>query len=270
MPAGATVGSAAELLDGVLPLSACECPPYAKWARLNVSAADGTFAAIPVAIHHKNDIVSQHIEKFGVWERKLVEVLLAAAAPRGTIIDIGANLGAITISLAAAGRDVLAIEPMSMNREMLKASVCRNPALARRVTVAAVALGTAEQSGTECLLFSTIGNRGNNNLECGPNKTAPTGWRLRGVVPMRTLEQVHQEAGAPAIAALKIDVEGFECSALSGMPDLIHRVPALLSEVTHPASAKCIEELAVEGGYTSTPVDSSEPGGGEMLLQKSL
>ena len=58
MPAGATVGSAAELLDGVLPLSACECPPYAKWARLNVSAADGTFAAIPVAIHHKNDIVS--------------------------------------------------------------------------------------------------------------------------------------------------------------------------------------------------------------------
>lgn len=257
-------------LQPSVPAEDCHCPEYAEWARLNVTAGDGGTVQIPICVHRKNDVVSRVIQRTHLWERGLVDALLEAAAARpGVFVDIGANLGAFTVSIAATGRDVLAIEPMEMNRELLQATLCRTPTLQQRVTIVAVALVEAEQAGATCTLYSAVHNRGNNQLVCGRNQTvAPDGMRIRGKVPTKTLEQVYQEAGAPNIGLLKIDVEGFECQALAGMPELHTRVHAMLAEVTNEGSKKCVEAIRDAGGFKASAPKGTEQGGGEMLLRR--
>ena len=169
---------------------------------------------------------------------------------------------------------------MNLNRELLQATLCGTPALQQRVTIVAVAqVGQTEQAGATCTLFSVVHNRGNNQRVCGPNPVCcpfepvvPDGMRFRGTgkVPTRTLEQVYQEAGARTIGLLKIDVDGFECQALAGMPELQPRVHAMLAEVTgtNEGSKKCVEAIRDAGGVQGIVPERNRGGWGQTLRQR--
>ena len=162
---------------------------------------------------------------------------------------------------------------MNLNRELLQATLCGTPALQQRVTIVAVAqVGQTEQAGATCTLFSVVHNRGNNQRVCAPKPVVPDGMRFRGTgkVPTRTLEQVYQEAGAPTIGLLKIDVEGFECQALAGMPELQPRVHAMLAEVTgtNEGSKKCVEAIRDAGGVQCIVPERNRGGWGQTLRQR--
>ena len=51
------------------------------------------------------------------------------------MIDIGANVGAHTLAMAAHGFNVLAFEPLHANIQGLRYSLCLNPQLQGRITL---------------------------------------------------------------------------------------------------------------------------------------
>ena len=86
--------------------------------------------------------------------------------PRSDVyfVDIGANLGAFTLGVAAAGFQVIAVEAMSVNQFALSMSLCANVAMAESVTLIPVALG---KEAAQCTVFSAVHNVLDGTIRCG-------------------------------------------------------------------------------------------------------
>ena len=89
-----------------------------------------------------------------VWALEKVEDVQHNQA---VFLDIGANLGAYTLAIAALGYDVIAFEGLARNQLAVYTSLCACPDLAERVTLFPVALGGREM---ECTFFSGTDNAG--------------------------------------------------------------------------------------------------------------
>jgi FkbM family methyltransferase len=80
-----------------------------------------------------------------------------------------------------------------------------------------------------------------------------------GTVQVRTLNSVLQQYPLPEIHFLKIDVEGSEAKALTGIDLTVHRPWVVLVEATEPVSTvttwHCFESLVTERGYQRVHFD---------------
>lgn len=123
---------------------------------------------------------------------------LAEASAGGVFVDLGANVGAYTLLVAAATRwncRVVAVEPLEFVAAQLRANAALNGF--GGVTVIVHAVGEAE--GDLALAVDTA------------NLGATSAHGEGGLVArMRPLTAVLRDAGVTAVAALKIDVEGYE------------------------------------------------------------
>lgn len=141
----------------------------------------------------------------------------------GTVVDVGANIGFITVRAARTASRVIAIEPHPTRFRYLE----RNVALNRldNVTCVNCALGAAEGEIVLHDVDPTLGPR--------PLDVSATPGRGRCYrVPMRSLDSLVAEADL-----VKIDVEGYEAEVLRGASNLLARGPRLVIEAfTGPAS----------------------------------
>ncbi len=137
---------------------------------------------------------------FDPEERELLERHLE---PGCTFLDIGANIGAYALFVAAfAGprARILAVEPQPDVFDRLTYNIAQNPF----GTVKAVACAVADKAG-ELTLFVDPRNRGESSLKIvGTNE----GAQIR--VPAVTLLDLAQGEGITRIDAIKLDVEGAE------------------------------------------------------------
>lgn len=137
---------------------------------------------------------------FDVIEREL----LASRLRDGfTFIDIGANIGAYSLFVAArAGRGarILAVEPQPEIFARLAFNIAQNPF----GTVKAVACALADKPG-ELTLFIDPTNRGESSVRI-LNSSAGTSVK----VPAMTLLSLVEGEGYDRIDAIKLDVEGAE------------------------------------------------------------
>jgi FkbM family methyltransferase len=262
-----------------------------------------------MAVLANNDLVSRELLTRGYWELQSPAHLaqLAGAPPSlltgspGTFLDIGANLGFFSLLFAHAGFNVLAIEPMLLNRRAIQASLCANPAM--RINLLPIALGAHSRAKTRCVVRADDRNAGNGKLSCSAdercgagstssvrssNKPAPSGElrRLREQhasgtggtnshisicepVELTTLDELFQvpKVGAALrshpLKAVKMDVEGFECNVLSGGRSLFTRhAPALLlAEANRKHVKACLRSAASDFGYRTVPFQPTHSGG---------
>jgi FkbM family methyltransferase len=130
--------------------------------------------------------------------------LLASRLRDGfTFIDIGANIGAYSLFVAArAGRGarILAVEPQPEIFARLAFNIAQNPF----GTVKAVACALADKPG-ELTLFIDPTNRGESSVRI-LNSSAGTSVK----VPAMTLLSLVEGEGYERIDAIKLDVEGAE------------------------------------------------------------
>ena len=130
--------------------------------------------------------------------------LLASRLRDGfTFIDIGANIGAYSLFVAArAGRGarILAVEPQPEIFARLAFNIAQNPF----GTVKAVACALADKPG-ELTLFIDPTNRGESSVRI-LNSSAGTSVK----VPAMTLLSLVEGEGYERIDAMKLDVEGAE------------------------------------------------------------
>ena len=128
----------------------------------------------------------------------------------GVMIDLGANIGAVTIDWARRSPrlHVHAYEPNPATNKMLRHNVEAN-GLTDRVTLHGEAVGRA--SG-ELRLWTNV----NSLTITGYSEVAPASGAVALRVPLIDLNEVVKRAGGGPVALLKMDTEGAEADTLEG------------------------------------------------------
>jgi FkbM family methyltransferase len=166
------------------------------------------------------DLIQAEAYLLGVYERELVRFISRELAHGGSFVDVGANIGLITLPVAAGNRQVRAIafEPHPGNAAKLRANVAANPGL--DVEVREVALGS--ESG---------------QIYLTSDDAAQTGWfrasRDPHGIPVRMESLDRELSAALRIDVMKLDAEGSEVAILHGAERLLgeRRIGCIISEV---------------------------------------
>jgi FkbM family methyltransferase len=156
----------------------------------------------------------------------------------GTVVDVGANIGFITVRAARTASRVIAIEPHPIRFRYLERNVALNGL--SNVTCMNCAVGAAEG---EIDLYDVDPTLGPRPLDV--SATPGRGRRYR--VPLRTIDSLVEEA-----ELVKVDVEGYEAEVLRGASKLIARGPRLVVEAL--AGPATIADLLT--GYSLQELDT--------------
>ena len=178
----------------------------------------------PMMAFRHDRFITRCLEAYGEYSPGEWRVLQQLARPGATVVEAGANIGALTVPLArrcAPGR-LLAFEPQQRVFQVLCANLALNQL--ENVTARPEALGEAiGEAVVPRPDFNRNGNFGDTALR-GPDEA---GDKVRVV----TVDSLDLED----LGLLKIDVEGFEAAVLRGARTTIARCrPVIYSENALP------------------------------------
>lgn len=163
-----------------------------------------------------HDYVGRALVYMGDLDRKISQLVDLTVEPGDVGLDIGANLGVVSMRLAhrvGAGGMVHAFEPSPRLAPYLAATIAANPDLGIRHHP--VALG---QERAILPLHIPAGNAGAATLCDGGKGTDHV------EVPVYPLTEYAVETGIDRADFIKIDVEGFEAQVLAGATDFLKRL----------------------------------------------
>lgn len=177
----------------------------------------------------------------------------ALVSPGDHVVDVGANIGEVTLRLARAvgdGGGVTSFEPNPAVYRALESNVALNPGLMNRVSVHNLAVGSHE--GVVEMTQPDPRNPGTMTIKSGGQTQKSQVVDVKVVVLDEYLERIN----VPKVDMIKIDVEGFEMEVIRGSRTLIRKYkPKLLVEVCdqhlrrHGESASALIKLIQELGY---------------------
>jgi len=254
----------------------CPLPQNAVWCTAKSGDKRWTMALYE---DFEDNFVSTRVCESGFWEFPTLESMgLPRMHKEMVLLDIGANIGWYTFMFAAHGHKVLAVEPMTKNRKLMKATLCMNPDLAPRVKIFATALTNVAASGQTCNILSCPFNAGDGVLACSDYDRIALGndcyYSIREQVPLMTLDALLAEQAqdfGDRVDMIKVDVEGEECNVVQGAQDFFSRfrpqymmIEARLSNADHHGTTfDCVVgEVASHdayGAYTMRPGNFSGP-----------
>lgn len=140
------------------------------------------------------------------FELALIRFIKREARPDWVVLDVGANVGAVTLALArftTPTGSVHAFEPGPPNVQRLHANLALNPGLAAQVTVHTAGVGDAPG---ELRWQEEAENPGN----------AMLGAHGTHAVPVVTLDDFTSQQHLQRLDFIKIDVEGMELNVFRG------------------------------------------------------
>lgn len=191
--------------------------------------ADGALGLIEGLVD--DQIVFERYAREGRYAPELIELLcalLTRAGRVGTLLDVGAHIGLVSLGVAQrVPARCLAFEPAPGNAALLTRNVARH-GLAERVEVHACALD--ERSCTRALQLSSE-NSGDHHLAPQTSESARSDARSdrrRVEVLARSLDELLAGRALSAPIVLKLDTQGSEARVLRGaaatLPSIAHAV----------------------------------------------
>jgi FkbM family methyltransferase len=156
----------------------------------------------------------------GAFEPATIRCYRSVIRPGDTVLDIGANVGAHTLPLAAAvgptGR-VIAFEATAEAIAKLKTNLSLNTELDGRVECCQAFLTERPEDSLPPALYASWPLRNDSGLDGGHlGRLRPT----TGAV-VATLDDLLQDFAVFAVRLVKLDVDGFECKVLRGAARLL-------------------------------------------------
>jgi FkbM family methyltransferase len=186
-------------------------------------------------IHWQLDLregIDLAIYLFGYFEYETVRAYRRLLKPGGTVLDIGANIGAHTLPLArcvSPTGKVIAFEPTAYAHNKLRQNISLNPLLAGMIRDEQIMLVDSDDTQVEPRLYSSW------QIHDASADTHPKhGGRLMDTTGARnmTLDRYFTEHKPGAVSLIKMDVDGHECQVLRGARELLERdKPLLLMEI---------------------------------------
>ena len=175
---------------------------------------DSTIDQIHFRLHMRDNVSERKFlflpQFFDVYERKLLNQHLGS---NSVFVDIGANAGIYTLTAAARGAKVLAVEPNPAVLERLYFNLVANDLSEK---VATVQKGVANTTGSFELKLDPD-NLGGSSLLTRNSVTKSSDTRKNAAsltINCDLLENILLHAGINSIDILKIDIEGAEDQAL--------------------------------------------------------
>jgi FkbM family methyltransferase len=182
----------------------------------------------------EDEVVHGHYREHGVWEPELLELLTERLFPegRGTFLDLGANIGLISIPLAVR-RDVscYAFEPEPLNYELL----CRNAAahaVSQKIKTFNLALYSEKTTLSFELSAENYGDHRVRVREPDPGETHSFDESTRKViqVPAERLDDLLCADDFEPPIVMKVDTQGCEVRVFSGAERWLASVDYLICE----------------------------------------
>lgn len=205
------------------------------------------------------------------YERGTRAALRRLVQPGSLVLDIGANIGAHTLTLAQSvgpnGR-VLAFEPTDYAHGKLQRNLALNPELVKRVTAFHCFLTATDANPIPDAIYSAwplAREPGLHAKHLGREMKTET-------AQARSVDSVLAELADQKVALVKFDVDGFECDVLKGARTLLSEArPIFVMELApyvldeRGASLDELISFFVPRGYrfyeetTNRPLPSSAP-----------
>lgn len=157
------------------------------------------------------DMISIDLFINGYYEKGLVNMLESNIPENGVFIDVGANIGSISIPLSRMRPDIriIAVEASPWIFDILKKNVVLN----NRTNITAVNYAVFSESGKILPMYAPKDLFGKGSLKAVYTEEAE-------MVETITIDDLKKKMDLPAIHYIKVDVEGFEASVFSGMTEL--------------------------------------------------
>ena len=162
----------------------------------------------------------------GIYEQQTLDLLFGLLDQSTAYIDVGANIGLMSVPIVARRPDVqvISLEPSPETLTFLKATQNWSPHR-NRWTVFGCAVGESAGSAT------FWASRPENGAFDGLKNTGRGGEGRSVLVDIRPLDDIWRNVGTPKVSLIKIDVEGGEAGVIQGSRSLIERDrPALVIE----------------------------------------
>jgi FkbM family methyltransferase len=204
-----------------------------------------------------DDLMGRAAYYAGEHDRKITWICKKLIRRGDTVLDIGANLGMVTVhmaSLVGSGGVVHAFEPNPRLVGLLRRALHQN--CLPQVKLHEFGLGPAESTLELLVPLSDTGQasfvRSWSQEDCTPVR-----------VPVRKLDDVAREQDIRRVSLVKIDVEGFEASVFRGALLFLEKVrpEAILFEVMEGISGRVSDSpvfrILLDFGYTFRSIPRS-------------
>lgn len=171
-----------------------------------------------MAYLHRDAYVGRALDLYGEYGERELKLLLQMLRPGDTVVEAGANLGALTIPLArhvGATGEVVAFEPQRALFHLL----CANAALNALDWIDARNAAVGDRPGTVAVPrvdYGAVNNFGGVSLDGAGTARLGKG---HDTVPLTTVDDLELRS----LALLKVDVEGMEGAVLDGAAETIRR-----------------------------------------------
>ncbi len=207
----------------------------------------GQFPVEPRLCAFPNDLIGRELAVAGSYEAAGIDAVRwlcdngIVEKPEGSaFLDIGANIGIYTASLAHRFAEVVAFEPHPITSLLLELNTRIN-SLAN-VSVQPYALSDAD--GYAELADAGFDNVGASSLERG----RASGMNHR--VKLRQASVAVRDITNRRVSLIKLDVEGHELKVVMGLADLLREQhPIVAFEANSPEQADSLPEILRELGY---------------------
>jgi FkbM family methyltransferase len=172
---------------------------------------------------------------FGMFEPHCINIALRLLKTGDTFIDIGGNIGLFSIvasSVVGKTGKVYTFEPAPFHCETIKKNIQLNNF--SNIRLFETALGS--ESGYIELVLPQGGNQGSLSIASSTVEDSV----VKATVPISKLDNIVHENNLELdnLSLIKMDIEGAEMMALSGMTDLLKKFPSVLIEFNQSALSR--------------------------------
>jgi len=222
-----------------------------RWGKYRVADDE-----VDICLHEGNDAISEAVLQNGQWEDCPAVAKSYGDADDGAgdiAFDIGGNIGTCSLHLLMSHPDakLFIFEPLATNLFVLTSTFKKlskdRPDIADRVRIFPVGLGDAPSHQVMnnvtwnhggSYIRSPNSNSGGSKIQNETNmmlaKSQSSDWtpeNSRNGITVRSLDSLFEGSSLSSVRFAKIDVEGYECNAINGMPETIKKIDTIKSEV---------------------------------------
>lgn len=200
------------------------------------------------------DMISIDLFINGYYEKGLVNMLKKNIPVNGIFIDVGANIGSISIPLSRMRPDIkiIAVEASPWIYNILKKNADSNNA----INITPVNYAVYSESGKTLPVFAPKDLFGKGSLKPIYTKDAE-------LVETISLDDIKRKFNLPIIHYIKVDVEGYEAAVFKGMPHLaVTDKPKIIFEFSEMAEtmagfSSCeAQSIIISKGYKIQRMDT--------------